>query len=241
MLTYNLKSSYENVSDRLGQQSSLNLNDSDNQLDIHSSKLTLAYTEYNKNVAVVSVSPNPNLTSADNISAQLSTSTAAPLVDSKHCKKTEYKLRTLLEFLYNSKLKSNFYSFIISLLLIHFWILSTYLTGYLFSPTVYSILIGQGNKFASDERHYSSLNTLVEILSAIVGGFGTALFFKNIILSLFESSHFLNRFRNLILPNSSCAGPNSNTNLHKTLVEIDEGLKKFDIDNHKLSSKISFV
>jgi hypothetical protein len=229
--------SIENAKDRLsGQPGALNLNDSDNQLDIHSSKLTLSNTEYNKNPSA-SDSPNPNnALLADNVS----TSTAA--VDSKHCKKTEYKLRTLLEFLYNSKLKSNFYSFIISLLLIHFWILSTYLTGYLFSPTVYSILIGHGNKLSpEDNKHYSDLSTLVEILSAIVGGFGTALFFKNIILSLFESSHFLNRFRHLTLPSSGCSAPNNNTNLHKTMTEINEGLQKFNIDNQKLSSKFYFM
>ncbi len=110
----------------------------------------------------------------------------------------ELNIRNLIDYLFNSKLRSNFYSFIISLLLIHFWILCTYLTGYLFSPTVYAILMGNGNIAESANRlnsHYN-ISIVIEIVASGVGGFGAALFFKNIILSLFESSHFLIKYQN---------------------------------------------
>lgn len=158
----------------------------------------------------------------------------------------EVKFKLLVDFLYNPKQKSNFYSFIISLLLIHFWILSTYLTGYLFSPTVYSILVGTSSKtatmFNNSQKFIAStgfgsfidLSLLVEVLAAIVGGFGAALFFKNIILSLYESSFFLNKYRKDSYLNS-CEDTKFS--------DLEDSLRKFaNIDpSQKLTSNLNFI
>lgn len=97
-------------------------------------------------------------------------------------------------FLKNSKIRSNFHMIIVSLLMIHFWILSTYLFGYLFSSSSYTISFGSKHYYNAYLNYF--LSSLVETLSAIIGGMGTALFFKNIILRLFETSCVKCKFKN---------------------------------------------
>ena len=92
----------------------------------------------------------------------------------------------VLRFLHQSRLKSNFYMIIISVLLIHFWIIGTYLFSYIFSSSSYSHLI---NSYRMSES-YESIRNFIEICLASVGGVGAALFFKNIVLGLFEISAY---------------------------------------------------
>lgn len=96
-------------------------------------------------------------------------------------------LVNLIELIYSPKCKSNFYIGILSLMLIHFWILSTYLVGYLASPSTYTSYFGT-EKY---DIRMSPVSYLIEILAALVGGVGTALFFKNMILIVFENSHLV--------------------------------------------------
>ena len=96
-------------------------------------------------------------------------------------------LVNLIELICSPKCKSNFYIGILSLMLIHFWILSTYMVGYLASPSTYSSYFGTEKYDIS----MSPVSYLVEVLAALVGGIGTALFFKNMILVVFENSHLV--------------------------------------------------
>ena len=73
-------------------------------------------------------------------------------------------------------LRWNFYSMLLSILLINFWILSTYLVGYLFSSSSY---------FSENDSDLKT-SSILEMLSAVVGGFGSALLLKNIIIALCE-------------------------------------------------------
>jgi len=82
------------------------------------------------------------------------------------------------------KIESNFYMILISLLLIYFWVLSTYLFSFLFSSSSslnasYLIL-----------TQHSNFPNIMETISAVIGGMGVALFFRNIILYLFEFDFF---------------------------------------------------
>ncbi len=78
------------------------------------------------------------------------------------------------------KIKSNFYMILISLLLVYFWILNTYLFSYLFS-TPESI-----GSIYFDFNQSKWIESITETISAIIGGFGIFLFAKNVILYLYE-------------------------------------------------------
>lgn len=139
-------------------------------------------------------------------------------------------LVNLIELIYSPKCKSNFYMAIASLMLIHFWVLSTYLVGYLATsppapmlmtssssshttgstllPTSFSSLSSYSRSTTqppssqpisnemskydlSNLSHHHPLWNLVEVLASLVGGIGMALFFKNVFLIVFESSHLV--------------------------------------------------
>jgi hypothetical protein len=88
--------------------------------------------------------------------------------------------RYSIKCLYQSRFKTNLYTIIISLLLINFWLISTYLFAYVFSSSSYSHLI------VSLSIPY--LSSAIEVTFSVIGGAGIALFFKNIIVALFELS-----------------------------------------------------
>ena len=96
---------------------------------------------------------------------------------------TSYQ-KYLLTLLHQSHLKSNFYMIIISVLLIHFWIISTYLFSYIISSSSYSLMIAR----SKESQSAVNISTFIEMFLATIGGIGTALFFKNILLGLFEIS-----------------------------------------------------
>lgn len=139
-------------------------------------------------------------------------------------------LFNLIELIYSPKCKSNFYMTIASLLLIHFWILSTYLIGYLAtsassspaSPSYTTTTVSTSgspqsnaalNAIIQDDllvstatsssslahydlsmavlNHHHALWNFVEVLVSFVGGVGMAVFFKNMFLIIFESSHLV--------------------------------------------------
>lgn len=117
-------------------------------------------------------------------------------------------LVNLIELIYSPKCKSNFYMAVASLMLIHFWILSTYLIGYLATtppspspitttsppPTVSSTTVGSRDSDKYDMfllNHHHPLWNLIEVVAAILGGIGLAVFFKNLFLIAFESSHLV--------------------------------------------------
>lgn len=109
-------------------------------------------------------------------------------------------LVNLIELIYSPKCKSNFYMAVASLMLIHFWILSTYLIGYLATtppPNQSPSSSSSGPQEDFDQynvfllNHHHPLWNLVEVVSALVGGIGMAVFFKNVFLVVFESSHLV--------------------------------------------------
>lgn len=115
-------------------------------------------------------------------------------------------LVNLIELIYSPKCKSNFYMTVASLMLIHFWILSTYLIGYLASsparpsspPSSPSSTFLQQQQqqqerydaFLSLNHHHPMWN-LIEVVASLLGGIGMAVFFKNMFLIVFESSHLV--------------------------------------------------
>ena len=80
----------------------------------------------------------------------------------------------------NKKLKPRFYLLVTSILLIHFWLLSSYLIYYFTSI--------QTTAHAGSPSLTSFLNVayFIEILTAIIGGIGAALLAKCVVLNLFE-------------------------------------------------------
>lgn len=125
-------------------------------------------------------------------------------------------LVNLIELIYSPKCKSNFYISVASLMLVHFWILCTYLIGYLAttppSPTPVlsssaSSLLSSSSLLATSSptttsqdadrydifmlNHHHPVWNIIEIIAALLGGIGMAVFFKNLFLIIFESSHLV--------------------------------------------------
>ena len=120
--------------------------------------------------------------------------------------------KSIINFLHQSKIKSNFYLIIISVLLIHFWIISTYLFNYIISSSSYSSLLKSSYR---DNESLESITNLIEIFLSTIGGVGTALFFRNILLGLFEISacNKVKRIRRFIEFNLNT--PNSQNDINK--------------------------
>lgn len=84
----------------------------------------------------------------------------------------------------NHTIRSNFYMITLSLLAINFWLLSNYVNWYFLEANIgvsdWMVLV------------LKRLPNLIEIGSAVLGGFGTTLFFKTVVFDLFEINCGLN-------------------------------------------------
>ena len=154
---YNIFSSYDYTKneDEEDEENNNIMNDSDNELNPN--------RKFNKNEL------NLQKDNENNINKQ---------------KKREEEIKNAFKYIYQSKIKSNFYLIMISILLINFWVISTYLFGFIFSASSHNVGLNQKIKKSS----LFLMSNSIEMATAFIGGMGIALFIKQIILALFEIS-----------------------------------------------------
>ena len=89
-------------------------------------------------------------------------------------KKREEEIKNAFKYIYQSKIKSNFYLIMISILLINFWVISTYLFGFIFSASSHNAGLNQKIKKSS----LFLMSNSIEMATAFIGGMGINLIFK---------------------------------------------------------------
>jgi hypothetical protein len=145
--------------------------------------------------------------------------------------KQEEEIKAMFKYVYKTRIKSNFYLILLSLLLINFWTISTYLFGFVFSASVHSSLnLQQQPHHKAKHSPLYLMQDAIELVSSFVGGIGLGLFFKQMVLALFEisSSNRNQLFKKIMKLNARVFGEKKKNNQQDSGEEKEKTESKSD-------------